>query len=104
MEKTLTELTEYVKSVCKITWSDQSTEQRVKEIAADAAVQVAHLLGMGDAPIETFLEPGGERVLYGKYCLYDWNNMLEEFNRNYRSEILAVRHKYEVKHAKKETA
>lgn len=99
-EQTMEKLIGLAKSVCKITWSGEETDRRVREIAEDAAVQVHHLLGMGDAPMEVFLEPGGERMLYGRYCLYEWNNMLEEFNRNYRSEILAQRHKYEVKHEK----
>ena len=48
-----------------------------------------------------FLSPG-MTTLFENYCMYDWNDMIEEFSKNYREEIIGERHKYEVKNAKKE--
>ena len=75
-EKTLEELCDRVKRKCGITWNDEDTE-------------------------EIFLSPGMTRTLFENYCMYDWNNMLEDFSNNYRDEIIGERHRYEVENAKK---
>lgn len=98
----LRKLGELVKRKCKITWVDEDTEKRIREIVENAVVTLRHKLGMRDAPLETFLDPGATKTLYENYCMYDWNDMLEEFDGNYKKEILAVRHRYEVEYAKKE--
>lgn len=103
MEKeTLMKLRKVVKRKCKITWNDADTEQRVTEIVENAEQALRHKIGMGDVTPEVFLKPGMTRTLFENYCMYDWNNMLEEFELNYKRELLAERHKYEVKNAKKE--
>lgn len=101
--KTIERLCESVKRKCKITWDDDDTEKRVMEIVEDAIMALHHKLGMGDVAPEVFLQPGITRTLFKEYCMYDWNNMLNEFDENYKNEIIAERHKYEVKNAKKET-
>lgn len=99
--ETLQKLCEIVKRKCKITWSDTDTNTRVEEIVANADESMRHMLGMKDASADAFLEPGKAKTLFENYCMYDWDNMLEEFETNYRREILAERHKNEVKNAKK---
>lgn len=100
-EEVLQSLCELVKGKCRITWSDTDTNRRVKEIAENADDSLRHMLGMKDATAEAFLEPGKARTLFENYCMYDWDNMVEEFEKNYRREILAERHRNEVKNAKK---
>ncbi len=101
-EKTLEELLKVAKSACSITWDDADTNNKIESIVESAVVTLAYKLGMGDWGPETFLEPGQTKTLFENYCLYDWNKMLAEFDTNYKSEILQVRHKYEVENAKKE--
>ena len=99
-EETLQELCDIVKRKCKITWSDTDTDIRVEEIVANADESMRHMLGMKGASADAFLEPGKARTLFENYCMYDWDNMLEEFETNYKKDILAVRHINEVKNAK----
>lgn len=95
-------LCDIAKRKCKITWFDKETEQRISEIAENADIVMRHKLGISDALQDAFLKPGLSRILYENYCLYDWNNMTHEFEKNYRSEILTERHRYEVEYGKKE--
>ena len=81
-----------VKRHLHITWSDEDTDNKVIEIMCDAEVALNHKLG---ATVDYF-QPGQERQLYKNYCLYAWNDCLEQFDAAYRAEILQVRHKYEV--------
>lgn len=102
-EETLEKLCAIAKKECKITWSGEGTEETVKDMVVDASEAMIHRLGIKDKGPEIFLQPGASRKLFKKHCLYDWNNMLEDFEKNYLSEILAERHRYEVKNAKKES-
>lgn len=95
-------LCKVAKRKCKITWNDGDTETRVTEIVENAVEALRHHLGMGDVAPDVFLKPGMAKILFENHCMYDWNNMLDEFEQNYKKEILAVRHKYEVENAKKE--
>lgn len=88
------------KRACKVTWDDEDTEIRIMEIAENTAASLQHKLGMRTDSEGDFLEPGLVKTLYENYCLYNWNDILDEFETNYRSEILKARHIYEVKHAK----
>lgn len=94
---TLEKLSDLAKKKCRITWSDENTENTVRDMVENAVEALPHRLGMTNAEPEDFLEPGMTRTLFETYCLYDWNNALEEFETNYSREILAERHKHEVK-------
>lgn len=98
-ERTLIELCELVKRKCKITWEDEDTDQRILEIVENADVSMRHMLAMTGASADAFLEPGNARMLFENYCMYDWNNILDQFAINYQREIIAERHKNEVKNA-----
>lgn len=102
-EKTLDALCELVKRKCKVTWSDEDTNARIEEIVKNADESMRHMLGMKGASADAFLESGKTKTLFENYCMYDWNNMLDEFEPNYRRGILAERHKNEVKNVKEET-
>lgn len=99
---TLLMLRRVAKRKCKVTWNDADTEERITEIVDNAVEALRHKLGMGDATPEAFLEPGMTKTLFENYCMYDWNDMLDDFEENYQKEIIAERHRYEVKNAKKE--
>ena len=96
-------LEENVRRICRITWNDEDTNSRVTSIVDNAVPHLHHKLGMpGEPSPGDFVKPGTERKLFENYCLYCWNNMPEEFEKNYRRDILTVRHKYEVEAAKNE--
>lgn len=98
-ERTLIALCELVKRKCKITWEDEDTDQRILEIVENADESMRHMLAMTGASADAFLEPGKSRMLFENYCMYDWNNILDQFEINYQREIIAERHKNEVKNA-----
>lgn len=100
---TLAALRRLAKRKCKITWKDNDTEERITEIVENAVPALCQILGMSDEAPEVFLIPGMKKTLFENYCMYDWNDMLDEFQGNYKKEIIAERHKNEVENAKKKT-
>lgn len=104
MDSNIEALIKSVKRHCKITWDDEDTNQDIADIVADAIPFMQHKLGIPANKVpKVFVDAGEERRLFKEYCLYCWNNMKSEFEANYKSEILTVRHKYEVEAAKNET-
>lgn len=97
--ETLEALCTLVKRKCKITWDDPDTEERVVEIVENAVTAMSHKLGMNETSPEAFLDAGLTKTLFENYCMYDWNNMTEEFDKNYLRDILTERHRYEVENA-----
>ena len=89
-------LTLNFKRMASVTWTDEETDAKIKGIIEDASPKMDHMLG---AEID-YSAPGEERELFINYCLYRWNGVSELFQNNYLSDILRVRHKYEVKNAK----
>lgn len=95
-------LIELVKRELKITWTDTDTDAEVEALVSDAVPALAFKLGIRDADIN-FETPGQERRLFLNYCHYIYDDMPEEFDGAYLSEILQLRSKYEVKYGKEET-
>ena len=88
------ELERNVRNICKITWNDGETDDRVSSIAENAVAHIHDLLGMPGEPAEAdFLKPGTVRILFENYCLYCWNDV---------PDILKARRKYEVEAARNE--
>lgn len=77
-----------------ITWEDDDTDARLSEIIEDGIVELADKIGISDG--FDFSQPGQERKLLLAYCLYGWNNALDDFERNYASDILQARERWEV--------
>ena len=89
----IADLLQKVKEKLKVTWQDESTDRRIAEMIEDAQVTLNHKLG---AEID-YSAPGMERNLFLNYCLYAWNDCVNEFDNNYRNEIYQIRNKYKVK-------
>ena len=86
---------------CRITWHDEETDAKVQTIVENAVPHLWHKFGIpGDPSPGIFEVPGTERMLFGNYCGYCWNNVPEAFEQNYRRDILTVRHRYEVEAAR----
>lgn len=87
------DLLDKVKEKLKITWQDESIDKRIEEMVEDAEITLNHKLG---AEID-YSAPGMERNLFLNYCLYAWNDCVNEFDNNYMNEIYQIRNKYKVK-------
>lgn len=80
-----------LKDKLNITWTEEETERRLERILEDAEITLNFKLG---AKID--YSKGMERNIFLNYCMYAWNNCLNEFDENYLNEILQLRQKYEV--------
>lgn len=88
-------LREQVKRKLNITWTDTDTEARVTDIMENAAVVIRRKLGISAADFD-FSAAGMENVLYCAYCLYEYNQIVNEFDDAYANDIMQCRAKYEV--------
>lgn len=93
-------LIDQVKRKLNITWSDEDTDGRVKDIIASAEPIMRHKLGIADAAFD-FATPGLENQLFKSYCLYDWNHAANEFDDNYANDIAQCRAVHEVDYHKR---
>lgn len=94
-------LTDLARRICRITWHDDETDARIRTIVENAVPHLCHKFGIpGEPSPGIFEKPGTERILFENYCLYCWNNVPEEFEPNYRRDILSVRRRYEVEAVK----
>lgn len=83
-----------VKRRLRITWSDLETEAEITEIVSDAIATLTFKLG-AEEEID-FSAAGPEKELLCNYCLYAYNNCLNEFEEAYAAEIRQLRIKYMV--------
>jgi hypothetical protein len=74
-----------------ITWVEEETENRLNAILEDAKLALDFKLGA-----EVDYSSGMERSLLLNYCMYEWNNCINEFDDNYFNNIMQLRQKYEV--------
>ena len=96
-------LEQNVRNICRITWHDDETDERVRSIVDDAVVHIHDLLGISGEPSpKRFLYPGTEKILFENYCLYCWNDIPDEFEQNYKHDILKARRRNEVMAARDE--
>lgn len=79
-----------------VTWEDEDTELRLNSIIENAKATLDYKLG---AEIDYSI-PGIEKSLFLNYCMYAYNNCLNEFDKNYLSEIYQIRIKYEIQQRK----
>ncbi|SCI45850.1 Uncharacterised protein [uncultured Clostridium sp.] len=91
MDKEL--LLDSVKNKLNITWEDSLTNFKLSDLVNDAIVAMNFKLG---ADID-YSKNGLEHQLFLNYCLYSYNNCLNEFDTNYMNEIYQIRSIYEVK-------
>ncbi len=92
-------LLELAKRKLNITWDDADTDARLEEIIEDGQVELIDKIGIKegeDGQVFDFAQPGQERRLLLAYCLYGWNNALDEFDANYAGDILQARERWEV--------
>ena len=88
-------LLKQVKRKLNITWEDEDTTERIKEVIESAIPTMINKLGIADASFD-FSEAGAESTLFKNYCLYEWNHCANEFDDNYSNEIAQIRAKHTV--------
>lgn len=88
------ELLEEVKDNLFVTWSDNDKQIKIIILKSMNYLQskVSQILTIGD-----FSSYDIEHTLLIERCRYDWNNALNEFEKNFASEILAFIQKYALK-------
>ena len=96
------ELLGLVKRELAITWDDIDTDADIEALVSDAIPSLAFKLGIREADVN-FETAGQERRLFLNYCHYLYDDIGEEFDKAYKSEIIQLRSKYEVKYGKEKT-
>lgn len=84
-------LLQRLKEKLNITWTEEETENRLQTILEDAVLTLDYKLGA-----DVDYSSGMERSLLLNYCMYEWNNCINEFDDNYFNNIMQLRQKYEV--------
>lgn len=85
-----------IKDALDITFNDDDYNRKIIGIIEDAIQVLRSLFGMPDDLKFDWTVPGQERMLLKNYCLYALNNVTEQFQDNYRNELIQMRIKYEV--------
>ena len=84
-----------VRRKLNITWEDTDTDNRVYDIMRQARAKMLDILGITNPEFD-FSGDGTENTLYLAYCLYLYNHCENEFDANYREDIMQTRAKHEV--------
>lgn len=87
------QLFDELKIKLNITWEDDDIDDRIFSVINDAKKTMDHKLGF---EIDYSIA-GQEHNLFLNYCMYSWNNCVNEFDNNYRKEIYQIRNIYKVK-------
>lgn len=97
-EETIKKLVKIAKRKCKITWDDETTDAEILEIVESANAAIKRKTGLSEGTDdEIFLEPGSLKALWKEYCLYAWNDSVDEFDKAYLEEIMQERRENEVR-------
>lgn len=91
---TLATLLELLKSRLDITWVDDSTDAKLKQFIEDGVSAFATLTGESDFD---YTVPSTQRELLFTRCQYALENMLDDFSKNYQSEIVSMINRAKVK-------
>ena len=90
-------LIDQVKRKLDITWVDEDTDRRIKDIMDSVSPVLKHKLGITDSDYD-FSVAGLENMLFLALCLYEWNHSANEFDANYANDIAQCRAMREVAH------
>ncbi len=86
------QLMDEVKAYIGVTWSDASTDYRLRDIVASSMQYIMEKLG---AEVD-FAESGKPRELLFERVRYAWASALDVFENNYLSQILAMQNEKKV--------
>lgn len=83
-------LLDKLKNYLDITWNDTHTDEKLSGILARAQAKLCAYAG---AEL-TFAENTDEQQLLFDLCRYVWNNASEDFEDNYRADLIMLRAKH----------
>lgn len=89
-----TSLLQALKDKLCITWDDSNIDRKVSDILDRGISAIIFKLGLPDNFSFDINCP--ETNLLLNYCFYEYNDAIDEFDYNYRSDILQLRAKNEV--------
>lgn len=81
-----------IKNHCDITWDDESTDKKVRELISQGSVYIDGKYGKE----ADYSVPGLPRTLLMEYVRYARDSALDVFENNYMSMILAMQHERQV--------
>lgn len=84
-------LIETVKNYLDITWDDSHTNTKISGILARAQAKICAYAGSDSVD---FGDGTTEQQLLLDLCRYTYNNASEDFEQNYKSDLLMLRAKY----------
>lgn len=84
-------LIETLKTYLDITWNDPHTNAKLEGILARAQKKICAYAGSDDLD---FADGSTEQQLLLDLCRYVYNNASEDFEQNYRADLLMLRAKY----------
>ena len=98
LSEQVTSLNDQVKRKLRVTWDDdEATEERIKEIIANAEQDMRNLLGIPDESNFDFSAAGMENSLFLNRCWYEWEGALDDFEKNYAMQLGRCRDMWMVK-------
>lgn len=86
-EDTLLMLLDALKVRLDITWSDEATDSKIKQLLSDSIAWLVQSTGYRDLD---YSQNTIERELMFTRVQYAMENMLDDFSANYKSEIVAM--------------
>lgn len=89
-----------IKNDCGVTWDNEKTNNRINGIINNAIDEFKEWFG-NDIDVEKY---GNIRKMFMAYVRYHYYDQGEDFKRNYASDILNERMKYEVNEYEKSKA
>lgn len=86
-------LIDEVKTYLDITWSDPHTDDKITGIIARAKAKISDYAGIAVGQLD-LSEESSEKQLFLDLCRYIYNNASEDFEDNYRADLIMLRAKY----------
>ncbi len=83
-------LIDEVKIYLDITWSDPHTDDKVTGIIARAKAKICDYAGIAAGQLD-LSEESAEKQLFLDLCRYIYNNASEDFEDNYRADLIMLR-------------
>nr|DAP09456.1 MAG TPA: Head Tail Connector Protein [Caudoviricetes sp.] len=86
-------LLDIVKNRLDITWSDDSTDKKLTLMISNGIAELDALSGIKN----NYLVEGKAQSLLFNYVMYDMSNCLDDFKKNYQSDIVSFINRAKVK-------
>ena len=94
-------LMDEAKNFLDITWNDAESDKKLQGQLRRGIAYITAKTGVSESSFESESEDSNYRAqeLLFNYLLYDRAGAVDQFKKNYRSDILSLRMKWEVKNA-----